>query len=95
MKMDRKPLAGMDDVSSRTKRIIARIAGVHVEELLDDIRFREEAGVDSMMGLEILAACEREFSIVINEADIAEIATIGDFLDRVLGLTGADAASKN
>jgi acyl carrier protein len=77
----------------KIKNIIARIAKVKVEDLLDDIKFREEAGIDSMMGLEILAACERALSISVDEADLADTETIGAFVDLLVELHLADSSS--
>ena len=44
----------------------------------------EELGVDSLDGLRIVAAVEKRFGIVIDEAEIGKIRTMPDILELVL-----------
>lgn len=66
-----------------TRDVIARIMGIYASELEDDVLIREELGVDSLRALEIIAACEKELQLEIDETGCADVETVGEFLAYV------------
>jgi acyl carrier protein len=43
----------------------------------------EELGLDSLMAIEILAKIEKRFDIIIEESLLANINTVGDFIQAI------------
>ena len=76
------------DVLTEVKRIMSSISRIDVEELESDIKIREELGVDSLMAMEIVATCEKQLDIHIDEGELYNVETIGDFEKLVLLLYG-------
>ncbi len=64
----------------RMETIVSRISRIPRTEFADDVLIREELGIDSLMAMEIVATLEREFDIEINEAEMYDISTIGEFV---------------
>ena len=71
------------EVSSEVRRIMSNVSRIDISSLDADVRFREELGVDSLMAMEIIAYCEKELSIQLDEGDLGCVETIGDFVDYV------------
>ncbi len=75
-----------DDVTIDIKKTISEIARVDLLELDDDLKIREELGVDSLMAIEIIAKCEKHYHIRIDESKLEAIATLGDFINLIVML---------
>ena len=73
-----------ESLGEQVRAIISGISRIPASELADDVNVREEVGIDSLMAMEIIANCEKRFSVLIDENRYAEIETIGDFL-RLIG----------
>jgi acyl carrier protein len=69
------------------KQIVSRISRIDVAELDDPVLIREELGIDSLMGMEIIASCERLLGVKIDEALFADIRTVGDFFELLAALS--------
>jgi acyl carrier protein len=69
------------------KRIVSRISRIDVAELDDRLLIREELGIDSLMAMEIIATCEKHLRLKIDEKLFADIKTVGEFLDLLIGLS--------
>jgi len=70
-------------VNDKVRQIMAKVSRIDISELEHDVRFREELGVDSLMAMEIVATCEKRLSIVLDEAELGRLETIGDFVAYV------------
>jgi acyl carrier protein len=70
-------------VRDRVIGIVSQISRIDPDDFEDDVRIREELGIDSLMAMEIVAACERELGISIDEGQVSCVETVGDFLDLV------------
>ncbi len=70
-----------EGIRSHIRVVIANVTRIDTDEVRDDVLFREELGIDSLLGMEIIAACERQLSLHIDESRCADIVTVGDFLD--------------
>ncbi|HUX14426.1 MAG TPA: acyl carrier protein [Spirochaetia bacterium] len=71
------------NVSDEVRRIMSSVSRFDISSLESDIRFREELGVDSLMAMEIIAYCEKELSIQLDEGNLGCVETIGDFVEYV------------
>ena len=68
------------------KSIISRISRIPLEELDDDIRIREDLGVDSIMSMEIIATFEVKFGANLDVDKYSCIDEVGEFIDVVSDL---------
>jgi acyl carrier protein len=74
----------VDDQHRHVREVIASISRIDVSELADDVNVREELGIDSLMAMEIIATIEKALQIHIDEAQYADIETVGEFIDLVI-----------
>ena len=63
------------------RALIAEIA--EIDTIPDDAHFKD-LGIDSMMGVEIVAAIERQYQIKIPDSELQEISTLNKSYDLVL-----------
>ena len=70
------------------KQIVSRISRIDVAELDDRVLIREELGIDSLMGMEIIASCEKLLGVKIEESLFADMRTVGDFFELLVTLSG-------
>jgi acyl carrier protein len=74
------------------KQIVSKISRIDAAELDDHLLIREELGIDSLMGLEIIATCEKLLKLKIDETLFGDIRTVGDFLDLLTTLSRSQRA---
>lgn len=72
----------LDQYTREVIAIVAEIAELDESEVTDSATL-EELGVDSLDGLRIVAAVEKRYGIVIDEAAIGRIRTMPDILELV------------
>ena len=63
----------------RVEQIVSRISRIDAREFRNDVLIRDELGIDSLMSMEILAACEKELEVRLDEASFVSIETVGEF----------------
>ena len=63
------------------RSLIAEIA--EIDTIPDDTHFKE-LGIDSMMGVEIVAAIERQYQIKIPDSELQQVTTLNKSLELVL-----------
>lgn len=69
----------LDNKTKNTvKELVMQITNLPEEKLTPDAKFVEELGVDSMMALEIVAATEKKFRVVIPEEEIPKCRSLAD-----------------
>ena len=68
-----REIAPMSNMKEDLRALIAEIA--EIDEVPDDRSFKD-LGIDSMMGVEIVAAIERKYQVKIEDAELAEITTL-------------------
>ena len=71
-----KKKVNFDKIKKDVKRTISEITEVPEDELKEDADFTSELGIDSMMALEMVAAIEKKYKIVIPEEDIPNIRSL-------------------
>jgi acyl carrier protein len=76
------------NLKEELRELIAEIA--EKDEIPDDIAFKD-LGIDSMMGVEIVAAIERKYQVKIEDAELAEITTLNSSMALVTKKLGAEA----
>jgi acyl carrier protein len=80
----------MQNIENEIRNLIAQIIEKDPSEIKPDAKFVEDLGVDSMMALEILAAIEKKYKIVIPEEKLTELST----LDAAVAITKDFLANK-
>lgn len=80
--MESQSTRGATEVTliDRLETIVSRISRIDRSEFAEDVLFREELGIDSLMAMEIVATVERELSIEVDEAEMFGIQTVGEFV---------------
>ena len=68
------------NLKEELRSLIAEIS--EVDDIPDDASFKD-LGIDSMMGVEIVAAIERQYRIKINDAELQEVSTLRKSFDLV------------
>lgn len=66
----------MDEVEREIQKIIAEIVEKEPDEIDSEAKFVEDLGMDSMMALEILAAIEKKYRIVIPEDNLPKFTNL-------------------
>ena len=69
-----------ENLKEEIRALIAEIS--EVNEIPDDKHFKD-LGIDSMMGVEIVAAIERQYKIKIDDSELAEVSTLTKSFDLV------------
>jgi len=63
----------MSNMKEELRALISEIA--EKDEIPDDVAFKD-LGIDSMMGVEIVAAIERKYQVKIEDAELAQVTTL-------------------
>jgi acyl carrier protein len=66
-------MSNTKNIQEELKNLVSLITRIDVSELSEEVRVREELGIDSLMAMEIVAACEKRFDIQIDEEQLLEI----------------------
>jgi acyl carrier protein len=61
------------EMKEELRALIAEIA--EKDEIPDDVTFKD-LGIDSMMGVEIVAAIERKYQVKIDDSELAEVTSL-------------------
>ncbi len=61
------------NMKEELRALISEIA--EMDEIPDDTSFKD-LGIDSMMGVEIVAAIERKYQVKIDDAELAQVTTL-------------------
>ena len=77
-------MSNRDEISEKLKAIVSNVTRIDISALSEEIRVREELGIDSLMAMEIVALCEKQFDILIDEEQLFLVETIGDFYNLVV-----------
>jgi len=80
----------MSNLKEELRELIAEIA--EKDEIPDDVAFKD-LGIDSMMGVEIVAAIERKYQVKIEDAELAQITTLNSSMQLVTKKLGSGVAA--
>lgn len=64
------------DRAAQIKEIVCDILELEEDEVTDTSLFSEDHGADSLRAIEILASLEKEFHIVIDQAELARMVNL-------------------
>jgi acyl carrier protein len=70
----------LENLKEELRALICEIA--EIDTLPDDTHFKD-VGIDSMMGVEIVAAIERQYHVKIEDSELKEISTLNKSFDLV------------
>jgi len=79
-----------NSLKEELRSLIAEIA--EVDTIPDDAAFKD-LGIDSMMGVEIVAAIERQYHVKFSDAELSQVTTLNRSYDLVLGKLPQTAAA--
>jgi len=77
----------MSDTTDRVKRVVAETLRVAPDRIVDNARFVEDLGAESIQSVELVAAFEEEFDIDMDEEEALQVKKVGDavnFIERYL-----------
>jgi acyl carrier protein len=77
----------MSDTLVRIKRVVAETLRVDPERVIENARFVEDLGAESIQSVELVAAFEEEFDIDMDEEEALQVKKVGDaveFIERYL-----------
>lgn len=77
-----------DNMKEELRAMIAEIA--EMDEIPDDVSFKD-LGIDSMMGVEIVAAIERKYQVKIEDAELVQVTTLNASMALVQKKLGGQA----
>jgi len=69
------------NIEQEIKELIAQILEVEPDKITPDANFVENLGMDSMMALEILAAIEKKYRIVLPEENLMKLTSLRDVVE--------------
>lgn len=64
-------------------KVLAKITRIDASSIDDNVLIRDELGIDSLMGIEIIAKVEKYYNIHLEESLLFEINRVGDFINLV------------
>ena len=79
-----------ENLREQLRAMVAEIA--EKDEIPDGSTFKE-LGIDSMMGVEIVAAIERQYRVKFEDSELSEVSTLNRSYDLVLGKLGQKVAA--
>lgn len=69
------------NLKEELRSLISEIA--EVDAIPDDTHFKD-LGIDSMMGIEIVAAIERQYKVKFEDSELSEVSTLNRSMELVL-----------
>lgn len=76
----------MPNIEEEIKKIVSEITEIELDKITPEADFFTDLGVDSLKAIEIVAALEKKYRVVIPEKDIPKIRTIKQILEYTKGL---------
>ncbi len=77
----------MSDVRTRIVEVVARTLKVDRARIVDDARFIEDLGAESIQSVELVAAFEEEFDIEMDEEAALAVKNVGkavEFIEKMV-----------
>lgn len=64
-------------------RVLAKITRIDASSIDENVLIRDELGIDSLMGIEIIAKVEKYYNIHLEESLLLDMNRVGDFINLV------------
>ena len=77
-----------EEVFEHVKSILVETLSVEEDKVTPEARFQEDLETDSLDLVELIMTMEDKFAIKITDEEAAEIKTVGDAVDFVMGRLG-------
>jgi acyl carrier protein len=77
-----------EEVLEHVKSILVETLSVDEDKVTEEARFQEDLETDSLDLVELIMTMEDKFAIKITDEEAAEIKTVGDAVDFVMGRLG-------
>jgi acyl carrier protein len=91
--MDARATLQLDFDANKVRALIARYLGIDVEQLTDEVHFRNDFDLDSLNWLELLILLEETFSgVEFSDAAVDQIEVVGDLIRHIEITNRASAA---
>ncbi len=71
----------MNNIENEIREMVSIILEVPVEKLTPDVDFFKDLNVDSLKAIEIVAAFEKKYRIIVPEEDIPKIRNLGQLIE--------------
>ena len=71
------------ELNKEIVEILSKITRIDLKGITYSTLILEELGIDSLMAIEILARVEKQFDIIIEESLLADVNTVGDFVNTI------------
>jgi acyl carrier protein len=84
------PTHAKNTLKEELRSLVAEIA--EIDTIPDEAAFKD-LGIDSMMGVEIVAAIERQYHVKFADAELAQVTTLNRAYDLVVGKLPDTAAA--
>jgi acyl carrier protein len=75
-----------NNFEEEVKNLVSEIVEVPVEKLTPEVDFFSDLNVDSLKAIEIVAAFEKKYRIIVPEKDIPNIRNIGQIVEYTKNL---------
>lgn len=75
-----------NNIEEEIKKIVSEITEIPLDKITSDADFFADLAVDSLKAIEIVAALEKRYRVLIPEKDIPKIRTINQILEYTKGL---------
>jgi len=72
-----------NELNKEIVEILSKITRIDLKGITYATLIFEELGIDSLMAIEILARVEKQFDITIEDSLLADINTVGDFVQTI------------
>lgn len=75
----------MSDTAPRVQRVVAETLKIDPDRVVEDARFVEDLGAESIQSVELVAAFEEEFDINMDEEEALQVKNVQDaikFIDK-------------
>ncbi|HEX8475527.1 MAG TPA: acyl carrier protein [Pyrinomonadaceae bacterium] len=73
----------MNDIEHEVVSIVSRLTKVPPDRLSRDTDLKAELNIDSLQGLQIVAALEKKFDILLHDEDLDTYTSIGAIVETV------------
>lgn len=76
------------ELEQKVRNVIAKQLNVDLDKVVDNAKFIEDLGADSLDNVELVMQLEDEFGVDISDSDAEKIITVKDAVDFILSHKG-------
>lgn len=74
---------GVPNLESRVHKLLRERLGIGTKEIDINARLREDLGMDSLDGVQLIIAAEVEFDVVISDKQVDALQTVSDLITLI------------